>query len=245
MSHSLTRLNLIQEAITLGDEDVIVLQSIRLPAEMKDLAELLTAKKYADAVLWIGEYRRDNFAPVEYRDPEIAGLQMELANLEAVLAELLAEKNEALHKIDAFTVEYNANLGEILEKIFELRLQMQEKRATADQNSKENEELKQARAEYEEFKQQQADTPQTVSLDAEQKKEIKNYSAKRRTFAIPTNCRMRKKRKVCECSRNWKRHIENKIFPVCVKFCENLKAVTGRRYRRRCLIRICCDNTSK
>ena len=128
MSHSLARLNLIQEAITLGDEDVIVLQSVRLPAEMKGLAELLTEKKYADAAVWIGEYRRDNFAPVEYRDPKIAELQMELANLESVLAELLAEKNEALRKIDAFTAEHNANLGEILGKIFKLRWKIQEKR---------------------------------------------------------------------------------------------------------------------
>ena len=178
MSHSLARLNLIQEAITLGDEDVIVLQSVRLPAEMKSLAELLTAKKYADAAVWIGEYRRDNFAPVEYRDPEIAGLQMELANLESVLAELLAEKNEALRKVDTFTAEHNANLGEILGTIFKLLMQMQEKRAATEQSPEQEEELRQAREEYEEFEQQQADTPQTVSLDAEQKKEIKKLFRK-------------------------------------------------------------------
>ena len=169
MSTLLTRLNIIQDAITLGDEDIIALQATRLPPELKDLSNLITTKKYADAALWIVDYRKDNLMLTEYQDPEIAGLQMELAQLELALTELVAEKGECLRKIAEFNAAYMANLGELLEEILRLRLQQEEARATRE----EDEELKEARDEYEEFAHQKAETPQVQSLDDEQKRELK------------------------------------------------------------------------
>jgi len=51
MSALLKRLNIIQDAIALGDEDVIALQAACLPVALRELADLLTAQKYADAAL--------------------------------------------------------------------------------------------------------------------------------------------------------------------------------------------------
>ena len=113
--------------------------------------------------------RKNNSMLTEYQDPEVAGLQMELASLEFALTELVAEKGEALRKIAEFNAAYMANLGELMEKILHLRLQQEEARAA----HAEDDELKKARNQYEEFTQQKADTPQVQSLDHEQKNELK------------------------------------------------------------------------
>jgi len=169
MSDLLKRLNIIQDAITLGDADVIALQAGRLPAGMDELASLLVAQRYADAALWIAEYRKENLMLTEYQDPEIAGLQMELAGLEFALAELVAEKGECMRKIDEFNAAYMAALGELLEEILRLRMRQEEARA-ADE---EDEELKKARDEYEEFSRQKAETPEVQSLDSDEKDELR------------------------------------------------------------------------
>ena len=169
MSDLLRRLNIIQDAIALGDEDVIALQTTHLPQELKELSDLIAAQKYADAALWMIEYRKDNLMLTEYQDPEIAGLQMELAQLELALTELVAEKSECLRRISEFNAAYMETLGELLEKILQLRLQREEVRTAQETED----DLKKARHEYEEFKQQKAETPQVQSLDAEQKRELK------------------------------------------------------------------------
>ncbi len=169
MSDVLKRLTIIQEAIALNDEDIILLQSARLPQKMNDLADLLTAKKYADAALWIIDYHRNNVMLTEYKDLELAGLQMELAQLELALTNLVAEKGECLFKIAEFNAAYMENLGELLERILLLRLQQEEAHATQEAD----EDLKKARYEYEEFTHQKAELPEIESLDDEQKRELK------------------------------------------------------------------------
>lgn len=169
MSDLLKRLNIIQDAIALGDEDVVASQAARLPPAMRELADYLTAQKYADAALWIAAYRKDNLMLTEYQDPEIAGLRMELASLEFALTELVAEKGECLRIIAEFNAAYMAELGGLLEEMLQLRLQQEESRA-ADED---DEELKKARDEYEEFTQQKAETPEVQSLAHDEKDELK------------------------------------------------------------------------
>lgn len=169
MSDLLSRLNIIQDAITLGEDDIIAMQASRLPPAMKGLAELLVTQKYADAALWILDYRKDNLMLTEYKDAELAGLQMELAQLEAALTELVIKKSECLRKIAAFNTAYMENLGELLEKILQIRLQQEQARTA----SEEDEDLKKAWRDYEDFIQQKTDTPQTQPLDDEQKRELK------------------------------------------------------------------------
>jgi len=48
ISAPLKRLNIIQYAIALGDEDVVALQAARLPPAMRELADYLAAQQYAD-----------------------------------------------------------------------------------------------------------------------------------------------------------------------------------------------------
>jgi len=169
MSNLLKRLNIIQDAITLGDEDVVASQAERLPPAMQELADLLTAQKYADAALWIAAYRKDNLMLIEYQDPEVAGLRMELTNLEFALTELVAEKGEALRKLAEFNAACMANFGELLEEVLRLRLELEEERAAQE----DNEELQKARDEYEKFTQQKAETPEVEFLDDEEKGELK------------------------------------------------------------------------
>jgi len=169
MSDLLKRLNIIQDAITLGDADVIASQAGRLPAAMDELASLLTAGRYADAALWIAAYRKENLMLTEYQDPEIAGLRLELANLEFALVELVAERGEVMRKLDEFNAAHMAALGELMEEILRLKLQREQARAAQE----DDEELNKARDEYEEFSQQKAETPEVQPLDQEEESELK------------------------------------------------------------------------
>ncbi len=60
MSNLLKRLEIIQAAIDLGDEDVVALQTPRLPSEAAKLAQLLEQHEYANATAWMAEYRQNN-----------------------------------------------------------------------------------------------------------------------------------------------------------------------------------------
>ncbi len=169
MSDLLKRFNIIQDAIALGDEDVAAMQGARLPPEMGELAGHLAGQRYADAMVWIDEYRKQHLMLAEYTDPEIAGLQRELARAEASLAELLTEKNECLRTINAFNAAYMAGVGELLEEILRRRQEREESR-TSDET---DEDLNNARREYKEFRQQQAETPQTTPLNVDEQAELK------------------------------------------------------------------------
>ena len=169
MSDLLKRFNIIQNAIELGDDDLAAMQGSRLPPDAGELAEHLATQRWADAMVWIEEYRTEHLMLAEYTDPKLAGLRLELTRAEVTLAELVTEKNECLRIINAFNSAYMASVGALLDEI--LRMQMEREEARASRET--DEDLNRARRAYEEFQRHQADMPQTQPLDIEQQNELK------------------------------------------------------------------------
>ena len=171
MSNLLKRLEIIQSAIDLDDEDVVALQTQRLPPEAEELAQLLGRKEYATAATWISEYRQNNTMLTEFTDPEVSALRLELASLENTLTALTTTRAEHDRLIAEFNAAYMREVGPVLEKVLQQRVQQEEMR-TAGQ-AEEDENLKQARYEYEEFHHRQQTQPSVKQLSDGDKTELK------------------------------------------------------------------------
>ena len=169
MSDLLKRLEIIQNAVALGDEDIIASQAKKLPDAAAELRRFLENKEYAAAAVWIGDFRKNNFSPVEYQDPEIAALQMELKTLENTLTELAAEKSECESVIAEFNAAYLEEVGDLLEKV--LRAEMAAAEKQTGQNAAK--EIENARKEYQEFRKQREQTPKPSHLSEDEKTELK------------------------------------------------------------------------
>ena len=175
MSDFLKRLEIIQNAIALGDEDIIALQIPKLPPEAAALIKLLADQQYAEASIWLTQYRQNNLMPAEYKDPKLSGLQAELVALENKLTALTAEKADYEREIAEFTAAYMQEVGSTLQKVLQQQKDAAEKAAqnqTAEEKQQ-NEDLKKARQNYEEFTRQQQEQPPSNNLSEEEKGELK------------------------------------------------------------------------
>ena len=168
MSDLLKRLEIIQNAVAVGDADVALLQAGRLPEEAAELAALLSEKQYAAAAEWISVFRKNNFTLAKYESPETAALRLELRTLEGDITALAAEKAECERVIAEFTAAYLETVGPTLEKVLQKRMHEREQKESAESESPE---LEKARRDYEEFRKQTP--PQTRELDDDQKAELK------------------------------------------------------------------------
>ena len=120
------RLELIKTSITLEDEEVIELQIMKLNSiscddEVKNILEKLENKDYGSVVVEIEKYLLKFSGVVVYEDKELQGLRLELKALEKKLQELSSDMNEYLHDIHEFNVQYHLHLGEIIQKILNLK----------------------------------------------------------------------------------------------------------------------------
>ena len=172
MSNLLKRLEIIRIAIDLGDEDVVALQASRLPSEAAKLAQLLEQQEYANATAWMAEYRQNNTMLTEFIDPEVSALRLELASFENTLTALTTSKAEYEQRIAEFNAAYMHAVGPTLEKVLQQRIQQAE-RLAAEQADANEEDLRQARDEYEEFHRQQQAQPPVQHLSDDDKAELK------------------------------------------------------------------------
>jgi len=122
----LKRLELIKTAITIEDEEIVELQMIKLNSiscdnEVKEILNKLDNKDYGNVVVEIEEYLQKYSGVVVYDDKELQGLRLELKSLEQKLQELSGEKNEYLNDIHEFNVQYHLHIGEIIQKILNLK----------------------------------------------------------------------------------------------------------------------------
>jgi len=148
----LKRLELIQTAIALDDEEIVEMQVAKLEAlasddEVASILQKLERLEYASALTAIESYLTKYKGVVAYVDPEVKGLKLELKMLEQKLQDLDALKNEQLSTIDEFNTLYSLKVGDIIEKILKRK-----KELLAEQVAKMQEMFEQEKAHYEEAK---------------------------------------------------------------------------------------------
>lgn len=163
MHRLIKRLEIIKAAIGLEDEDTIALHvnKIRGMAEEADGLEAILANlaslNYPDALTRIEDFLKLNMAVSVYADPELAALKMELQGLERRLADLSAERDEAVHVLGSFNRRYSLRLGDLISEI--LKLQMMIAGAAEAKHFNDEEDLrarfeqarKQAQSDYQRF----------------------------------------------------------------------------------------------
>jgi DNA repair exonuclease SbcCD ATPase subunit len=126
MQQIIKRLELIKTSITLGDEEIIILQRMKLlqmeldPAAC-DILDAIERREYASVVSAIDRYISQFSELVPWLDGELQGLRLELKTLEVEVATLSDEKNELQFQLDKFQQQYHTRLGALLRDILELR----------------------------------------------------------------------------------------------------------------------------
>jgi len=126
MQKILKRLELIKTAISIEDEEIIELQLLKLDAtqydnEVSDILEKISKKDYSSVIQDIEDYLNKFSGVAVYEDKELAGLRLELKALEKILQDLSSQKNEYLNDIHEFNVQYHLKLGNVIQKILNLK----------------------------------------------------------------------------------------------------------------------------
>ena len=132
MQKILKRLELIKTAIALEDEAIIELQIMKLTQldiddEVKKILNSLDESDYVSAEMEIQNYITKYNGIVIYEDKETQGLRLELKALEKKLQSLNESKTEYLNDIEEFNILYHLRLGNIIQKILELRQELLQK----------------------------------------------------------------------------------------------------------------------
>lgn len=126
MTQILKRLEIIKSSIFIEDEEIIELQIIKLEKididdEVKNILKYLENSDFSTAIKLIENYLSKYSGVVEYIDPQIQGLKLELNSLEEKLQNLVIEKTEYLNDIEEFNTQYNIHLGDIIKSILSLK----------------------------------------------------------------------------------------------------------------------------
>ena len=179
MKQILKRLEIIKNAISIEDEDIIKLQaskikSLNIDSDIEDILSLIENSDYGKVIELIDKYLTKYSGVMVYEDSEIQGLKFELKILEKRLQELNEEKSEYLNLINDFNAKYNLELGGLIQQILRLRKEILEEQADNDEESKV--EYEEAKQDYEEFREkyeeQIKDKP--YELNKDELKEIKS-----------------------------------------------------------------------
>jgi hypothetical protein len=153
------RLEALRHVVELDDDDDVSLQLNKLKRlipenetipEVKTIIDLVESGHHSEAVTKISEYVSIRKQVIIYVDPEIPELKLELKALEIQVGALENEKADLEKLLHTFQFRYHIELGDILQKIFKLRVERLEKQAAA--NPDKASEAEEARQDYESFK---------------------------------------------------------------------------------------------
>lgn len=125
MKQILKRLELIKTSISIEDEEIVELQvaklkGIEVDEEVQVILELLEQNNYGEVLYRIDGYLQRFSGMAVYEDPKTQGLKLELKVLEQKLQDFSDEKNEYFNNVNAFYVEYNLRLGDLIKEVLRL-----------------------------------------------------------------------------------------------------------------------------
>ncbi len=125
MKQILKRLELIKTSISIEDEEIIELQLVKLKTlsvddEVQTILEHIEKNNYGEVLYLIDGYFQRFSGITVYEDPKTLGLKLELKVLEQKLQNFSNEKNEYFNNLNAFYVEYNLCLGELIKEVLRL-----------------------------------------------------------------------------------------------------------------------------
>ena len=158
MKQILKRFELIKTSITIEDEEIIELQIIKLSKmdidnDVKNILKKLENKDYGTVIIEIEDYIKRYTGVAIYEDKELQGLKLELKALEKKLQELSGTKLEYQKNIEEFYILYTINLGELIQKVLNLRQEI-----LYQETMKKREKFENLKNDYEELKEKVKET---------------------------------------------------------------------------------------
>ncbi len=142
MNQILKRLEIIKSSISIEDDEIIELQIMKLQklntdSEVSQVLSSLQENSYSDALGKIENYLKRYSGLVEFVNPQVQSLKLELKALERKLQELNSIKSEYLNDIDEFNRLYNLRLGDLIESILILQKEILHKKIANQEKRKE------------------------------------------------------------------------------------------------------------
>jgi len=184
------RLNVIKNLLLLEDDEIIGSQIARLKSEGENpvipkVETAIKSRHFSDAIALIDTFITESSRVTIYEDPMIAALLLEVKDLEYRLLAIdntLAEKEKTLRD---YTLQFNAILGELIEKIYRLKKDYSYRNRQESQYSES--EYQQAKKEYNEYSEQRTalDKEETHELTEAEQKELKKLYKKAALFCHP------------------------------------------------------------
>ncbi len=138
------RLQVIKNLISLGEVELVDLQTGKLPveeneAQLQQIKNDLVNHEYASAALLIEEFLSRASRILPFEDPEIAGIRLQLTALEIRLADLQSQKIEIEKQLYHFNTRYQKELGVIILELVELKKLHQLRAITVNFDTKKKE----------------------------------------------------------------------------------------------------------
>ena len=166
----LKRLEIIKNAVSIEDDDLIEMQLVKLKQSELDesalhIVTLIESQQFERVIQLIEQYKQDNSGLMVFEDPQVQGLTLELKVLENTANELSDEKIEVERQINHFNSEYMLQLGEVIEEILKLK-------TTLDNTVEQQQESEQAHKSFHQNYHQQLDDL-TERLTDKERKELK------------------------------------------------------------------------
>lgn len=172
------QVNKIRKGISISKEDDSI-------TSVQVILNLITQKKYSDAVRLINEFVTRFRAITVYIDSEIIAMRLELKVLELQISSLEDERTEIEKLLFRFDIRHNQELGDLISKLLYLR--KEKLKNEAQENSAKQAEAENAEKEYQSYYESINETKDThvASLTDEEMKEIKSKYRKASKLCHP------------------------------------------------------------
>lgn len=125
MQTLIKRLEVIKNAIALGDDELIPMQLAKLPASEDSrvvaIVQALQQERYSEAVILIEDLVMRSHGLVVYEDVAVAGLKLELKSLEAKLLQLNEQKITTQQVLGEFRSQYHLVVGSAIQAVLDWR----------------------------------------------------------------------------------------------------------------------------
>jgi len=190
--NTLKRLEIIRSLILLEEYidipshiDKLIKDRVDSNNQLSEIISALQKEDYTSAISQIQEYLQNAQSLVEYEDPEVEALKIEIRKLEAELNALTNEKANIEKTIHDFNIRYHRELGDLISEILKIKKEKLREKAKKDKRFKS--EHKDAENDYERFHKQNQETKKKrlVYLSAEQREELKRMFRRASKFCHP------------------------------------------------------------
>lgn len=193
MNSNLKRLEILKNLILLEEEELIHGQLFKLKEKsasdeaISSIIDAIEKKEHRDALSEIESYLKKKSSLIIYEDLQNIGLKLDLKTLENQLESLTEKRDEAERIIEQFNINYQSELGQLIQEILRFRADAARDKQNEEQTPENKAAYKEARNDYTEFKSEHylLEEIHINKLTEEELKDLKFYYRKASRLCHP------------------------------------------------------------